>query len=143
MMLSRIDRHLLFVLLCLTIGASGCNSLTWTGTHAGVRYSIQRDKHTHHIVKGKDGSLMYDSPELIVLCEAGRLVINGESCGTVSEGDLVEITDLGTVLVNGQRRGDRLTGNEKLQSRLQAARTQVRTHTQAELDTVSRSTTFE
>ena len=62
---------------------------------------------------------MYDSPELTVLCEQQRLMINGQDCGAVELGDNVEITDLGTVLVNGKRRGDTLTGKQKVTERIE------------------------
>lgn len=87
---------------------SSCTSSVMT--HGGVRYSIKPDTRLHRIEKGANGRLMYDSPELTVLVDGGRLVINGTDCGAVAEKDHVEITDLGTVLVNGQRRGDSLTG---------------------------------
>ncbi|QDT33456.1 hypothetical protein [Thalassoglobus polymorphus] len=119
--------------IMLAMLAPSCSSLTWTGTHDGIRYSIHRDKRTHAIVKGEDGSLMYDSPELVVHYEAGRLIINGEECGVVSEGDHVEVTGIGTVLVNGQRRGDKLTGHAAMQKRLQEAKS-MQTHSEAELD---------
>lgn len=125
-------------LLIAFVACFSCQSLIWTGTHDGIRYSIHRDNRTHAIVKGQDGSLMYDSPELVVLCEAGRLKINGEACGTVSEGDLVAITEMGTVLVNGQRRGDSLTGREQMQQRLRQAKTFTETHSDAELELKSR-----
>lgn len=122
-----------FIALLLAMLTPSCSSLTWTGTHDGIRYSIHRDKRTHAIVKGKDGSLMYDSPELVVNCEMGKLVINGQESGTISEGDLVEVTELGTVLVNGQRRGDKLTGNAEMQDRIKQAKTIMQTHTDTEL----------
>lgn len=123
----------LLIVFAVTMLLPACSSLTWTGTHDGIRYSIHRDKRTHAIVRGEDGSLMYDSPELIVLCDAGRLVINGQQCGTVTEGDLVEVTELGTVLVNGQRRGDKMTGNQEMQERIKQAKSIVKTHSDAEL----------
>lgn len=76
---------------------------------------------------------MYDSPELVVNCEMGKLVINGQECGSISNGDLVEVTELGTVLVNGQRRGDKLTGNAEMQDRIKQAKTIMQTHTDTEL----------
>ncbi|TWT49923.1 hypothetical protein KOR42_37410 [Thalassoglobus neptunius] len=121
----------------LAVSTVGCNALTWNGTHHGIRYSIHRDLRNHSIVKGKDGSLMYDSPELVVLSENGKLMINGVESGEVSEGDLVKITDLGTVLVNGQRRGDKLTGHAELQKRLKQGQAVIETHTQAELDYIN------
>lgn len=132
-MLKRRIQFGIFGLIMVITLLPSCSSLTWTGTHAGIRYSIHRDKRTHAIVKGKDGSLMYDSPELIVNCEMGKLIINGEECGAISEGDLVEVTELGTVLVNGQRRGDKMTGNEQMQSRIRQAKAIMETHTDTEL----------
>ncbi len=124
----------LLIVITLTMLVPSCSSLTWTGTHDGVRYSIHRDKRTHAIVKGENGSLMYDSPELVVLSEAGSLVINGQASGTVGEGDLVEVTELGTVLVNGQRRGDKLTGHAEMQQRINQAKSMIQTHSNAELE---------
>lgn len=121
------------VIAILAMLAPSCSSLTWTGTHDGIRYRIHRDKRTHAIVRGENGSLMYDSPELVVQYEMGKLIINGQECGAVSEGDLVEVTELGTVLVNGQRRGDKLTGNEAMQNRIRQAKTIMQTHTDTEL----------
>lgn len=132
--MSKCSTQIGFVIaIVLAMLTPSCSSLTWTGTHDGIRYSIHRDKRTHAIVKGKDGSLMYDSPELIVNCEMGKLVINGQQCGSISDGDLVEVTELGTVLVNGQRRGDKLTGHEEMQSRIMQAKTIMQTHTDTEL----------
>ncbi len=124
----------LFIVITLTMLTPSCSSLTWTGTHDGIRYSIHRDNRTHAIVKGENGSLMYDSPELVVLSESGRLVINGESSGTVGDGDLVEVTELGTVLVNGERRGDKMTGHAEMQQRIKQAKANMQTHSYEELE---------
>lgn len=124
----------LLMLIAITAGLCSCNALTWTGTHGDVRYSIHRDLRHHAIVKGQNGSLMYDSPELVVLSENGRLMINGEEAGEVSPGDLVEITEIGTVLVNGQRRGDKMTGHAKMQERIQQAKIHLQTHSDEELE---------
>ena len=123
----------MLMLLSLAVAISSCNTFTWSGTHGDVRYSIHRDLRQHAIVKGKNGSLMYDSPELVVLCENGQLMVNGEAAGQVSAGDLVEITEIGTVLVNGQRRGDKLTGHAKMHERIEQAKIHMQTHSNAEL----------
>ena len=125
--------------IAIPVTLSACNALTWTGTHGDVRYSIHRDLRTHAIVKGQNGSLMYDSPELVVLSENGELKINGENAGTISKGDLVEITELGTVLVNGQRRGDKMTGHAKMQQRIQQAKAIIETHPDEELEYLEKS----
>lgn len=95
---------------CLALPA--CASLTGQ-SHGGIRYSIQPDKRSHRVEKGKDGRLMYDSPELTVIVDRGQMTINGQPGGPVNTGDHVEITDLGTVLVNGERRGDTTTGRQR------------------------------
>lgn len=116
-------RTSLFTLAILGgLAFSSCSSLGVQQTHGGVKYTIKPDSRSHRVEKGKDGSLMYDSPELTVQCTDGRLVINGEPAGTVKKGDHVEITDLGTVLVNGQRRGDTMTGYAKNKERIQQAK---------------------
>lgn len=104
------------------LAISSCSPLGFKQTHGGVKYTIQPDTRSHRVEKGKDGSLMYDSPELTVQCTGGQLVINGEPAGDVKKGDHVEITNLGTVLVNGQRRGDTMTGYAKNKQRIQQAR---------------------
>lgn len=116
------------VLGLMLLWNSSCQSLpsiTWRQSHGGIKYSIDRDIRANRIEKGKDGSLMYDSPELTVVCEAGKLTINGIPAGDVKKGDHVEITDLGTVLVNGQRRGDVMTGYHQNKKRIQQASHEV------------------
>ncbi|WP_437206019.1 hypothetical protein [Planctomicrobium sp. SH664] len=115
-------RHFVALLLALTALASSCAS-PWRASktnsmHGGIHYKIDPDRRNHRVEKSKDGRLMYDSPELTVICEKGRININGVDCGAVAQGDRVEITDLQTVLVNGERRGDCMTGHQANAQRL-------------------------
>ena len=104
---------------CLLSGLLLTSSCTSVMTHGGVSYKIAPDKRPHHIEKGADGRMMYDSPELTVISENGNLTINGQPAGAVNPGDKVEITDLGTVLVNGQRRGDTMMGHQQITERIE------------------------
>ncbi len=98
---------------------SACGTLTtWNGSHGGVKYTIHKDLRDNRIERNQAGRVMYDSPELTVISDAGVLEINGQQSGQVNKGDHVEITDMGTVLVNGQRRGDKTTGQAVNQHRL-------------------------
>ncbi|SFJ67473.1 hypothetical protein [Planctomicrobium piriforme] len=113
--------------MCLLAAAYSCSS-TMTArhqTHGGIRYTIAPDERFNRVEKGKNGSLMYDSPELTVVCENGQLKINGVPCGQVNKGDHVEITDVFTVMVNGQQRGDNFTGSTQNKQRLQQSKIQV------------------
>lgn len=97
-----------------------CRSV-WTSTHGGVKYSIHGDQKFHRIEREKNGRLMYDSPELTVVSENGRLLINGQDSGPVNQGDHVVVSDIGTVLVNGERRGDTQTGKQENARRIRQA----------------------
>lgn len=110
-------RAVLWQLLCGCLLMSVSCSSVWVGTHNGVRFTVHQDHRWSRIDNGK-GQFTYDSPELTVTAENGRLVINNEDAGELNPGDHVQITDLGTVLVNGQRRGDAFTGEEALKERL-------------------------
>ena len=88
------------------------------GRHNGVRYTIQPDRRWHRIESDKDGPFIYDSLELTVESHDGRLIINGEDSGSVEKGDHVQIDHMGTVFVNGTRRGDALTGKAENASRI-------------------------
>lgn len=101
----------------VAVVAASCSSV-WRRQHDGIRYTIHTDQRYHRIEREKEGRLMYDSPELTVVSENGRLVINGKDCGAVQKGDHVEVTDLGTVLVNGVRRGDPQTGQRENEQRV-------------------------
>lgn len=93
--------------------------------HGGVRYTIHPDQRFHRIEKGSNGRLIYDSPELVVTVENQQLNINGKNAGPVNKGDHVEITDLGTVTVNGEHRGDVMTNYKENARRLQARKNYV------------------
>lgn len=111
-----------FTLLCLML-AAGCTSMNSTLTrredHGGIRYSFPRSALNSRVEKSRDGGLMYDSPELTVDARNGQLLVNGVDCGPLREKDHVEVTDLNTVLVNGQRRGDSSTGATQNRQRVQ------------------------
>jgi len=108
--------------------AIGCTSLRSPyQVHGGIRYTLHEDSRFSRVEKGKNGSLMYDSPELTMSCENGRLRINGVDAGPVKTGDHVEVTEMQTVLVNGERRGDMTTGAELNRQRLQQSKLQVET----------------
>lgn len=96
-------------------------------THGGIKYTIAPDERFHRVEKGKNGSLMYDSPELTVVCENGMLKINGQQAGPVQKGDHVEITDTFQVMVNGQHRGDVTTGHTENKQRIQQSKFEVQT----------------
>jgi hypothetical protein len=107
------------LMLTLSVGLSSCAALTMSQQmHGGIRYTIYPDARDHRIEKGKNGSLMYDSPELTVVSANGQLKINGIDCGPVKKGDHVEITEECTVTVNGQYRGDMTTGARENSQRL-------------------------
>ncbi|MCA8999391.1 MAG: hypothetical protein KDA80_20520 [Planctomycetaceae bacterium] len=109
------------LLLATSCASSGIyNAGMYKGRHGGIKYTIQPDKRMHHVEKGKNGRLTYDSAELVVVAEDERLKINGQDCGPLSEGDHLEITDIGTVLVNGERRGDSMTNSRVNRARLKA-----------------------
>ena len=108
----------LTALLLTLCACQAVPSMTWNETHGGIKYSIDRDLRFNRIEKGKDGSLLYDSPELTVVCQQGHLTINGVDSGSVQKGDTVQITEFGTVNVNGQRRGDQMTGAWENQKRV-------------------------
>ncbi|HWL07629.1 MAG TPA: hypothetical protein VNQ76_04435 [Planctomicrobium sp.] len=94
-------------------------------THGGIKYSISPDQRSHRIEKGKSGSLMYDSPELTVLSENGQLQINGQPAGPINKGDHLQITDSFQVFVNGQPRGNNMTGYTENQQRIQQSKFEV------------------
>ncbi|WP_437228485.1 hypothetical protein SH661x_000933 [Planctomicrobium sp. SH661] len=109
----------------LVLGAaSACTSLSKTAyqTHGGIKYTLHEDTRFSRVEKGKNGSLMYDSPELTMSCENGRLVVNGVHVGNVNPGDHVEVTDTQMVLVNGQPRGDMTTGSELNRQRIKQSK---------------------
>jgi len=116
-------------LLILLGAGSSCASLTtWNGTHEGVKYTIHKDQRDHRIERGKNGRLLYDSPELTVTSENGQLRVNGQLAGAVKTGDHVEVTELGTVLVNNERRGDKMTGRQEMQRRITASKQWAQNH---------------
>jgi len=114
--------------LWMTVAAlavtSACKSLQTSSNqlHGGIRYTLHEDTRFSRVEKGKNGSLMYDSPELTVNCENGKLRINGVDAGTVKPGDHVEVTDTQVVLVNGEHRGDVTTGAALNRQRLQQSK---------------------
>lgn len=114
-------RRVLTTLICAcTLVIAGCASLTTAQQeHGGIRYSFPRDLKSARVEKARDGGLMYDSPQLTVDCRNGQLTVNGVNCGPVKEHDHVEVTDLGTVLVNGQRRADSSTGAQPNRKRIE------------------------
>lgn len=91
-------------------------------THGGVRYTLHEDTRFSRVEKGKNGSLMYDSPELTMICEEGKLKVNGVDAGPVKPGDHVEVTDTQMVLVNGEHRGDSTSGAALNRQRLQQSK---------------------
>ncbi len=102
-------------------GAVSCTAMQSGQMHGGIKYSIHPDSRLHRIEKGKDGSLMYDSPELTVNVQQGHMTINGQDAGPVKQGDHVEITELGEVKINGRHRGDVMTGYQQNKQRIQQA----------------------
>lgn len=94
-------------------------------THGGIHYKLHEDTRFSRVEKGKNGSLMYDSPELTMSCENGKLKVNGVDAGPVKPGDRVEVTDTQIVLVNGQPRGDVTTGSELNRQRIQQSKLEV------------------
>jgi len=115
--------------LCLTGSlVLGCTTTMRSPymTHGGIRYTLHEDTRFSRVEKGKNGSLMYDSPELTVQCENGRLHVNGVDSGPVKPGDHVEVTDTQIVLVNGEHRGDMTTGSELNRQRLQQSKLEVK-----------------
>jgi hypothetical protein len=119
--------HWILAVTLVAVVAASCSSV-WRRQHDGVRYTIHTDPRSHRIEREKEGRLMYDSPELTVVCENGRLVINGKDCGAVHKGDHVEVTDLGTVLVNGERRGDTQTGQRENDQRIHKTKAFIKEH---------------
>jgi hypothetical protein len=125
-------RNFLVALLVCSLFAS-CTSLkssTRTGgvveqTHGGIKYTLHQDPRFVRVDKGKNGSLSYDSPELSMTCENGRLVVNGVYCGPVKPGDHVEVTDTQIVRVNGEHRGDITTGSDINRQRIQQSKLEV------------------
>jgi|GEM_PF-2407164 len=119
--------------LCCALAMAGsissCKSMMsgmqTTQTHGGVKYTIQPDERFHRIEKGKNGSLMYDSPELTVVSENGHLQINGQNAGPIKKGDHVQITDSFQVMVNGQPRGNNMTGYHENQQRIHQSKPQT------------------
>jgi hypothetical protein len=114
-------RFPLIAVLALTMagGLTSCTALAVSQQmHGGIRYTIFPDARDHRIEKGKNGSLMYDSPELTVVSANGQLKINGIDCGTVKKGDHVEITEECMVKVNGDYRGDVTTGARENSQRI-------------------------
>ena len=128
-MTRRTPTSLTLVVLASLMSAPSCASLTtWQGTHAGIKYSIHKDQRDHRIERNRDGRLMYDSPELTVVSESGQLSVNGQPAGPLAKGDHVEVTSLGTVLVNGQRRGDKMTGRPEMQARIERSKALLDAH---------------
>lgn len=134
MMLITSSRKWTFVAALLTMGlVASCSSLKSSArvgssaeqTHGGIKYSLHQDTRFVRVDKGKNGSLSYDSPELSMTCENGRLVVNGVFCGPVKPGDHVEVTETQMVLVNGERRGDITTGSEINRQRIQQSKLEV------------------
>ncbi len=110
----------------LVLSAVSCRSVMETSQfHGGIKYTIAADERFHRIEKGKNGSLMYDSPDLTVLCENGRLKINGQDAGAVEKGDHVMVTDSFQVMVNGKPRGNSMTGYSENQQRIQQSKFEV------------------
>lgn len=125
------DRVCLWVILAALSITSACKSLHQipsNGVHGGIKYTLHEDTRFSRVEKGKNGSLMYDSPELTVQCENGKLRINGQDAGTVKAGDHVEVTDTQMVLVNGEHRGDVTTGAAQNRQRLQQSKMEVMAH---------------
>jgi len=121
------SRCIQFAMLALYLAGTSlsCASMVSARSmHGGIRYTIAPDQRKHRIEKGKNGSLMYDAPDLTVLSENGRLNINGVDCGPVKKGDHVEITDTYMVQVNGEYRGDNTTGSAENQQRLNQSKMQ-------------------
>lgn len=134
MMLITPSRKWTFAIALLTVGlVASCSSLKSSSraggvaeqTHGGIKYSLHQDTRFVRVDKGKNGSLSYDSPELSMTCENGRLVVNGVFCGPVKPGDHVEVTETQIVLVNGERRGDITTGSEINRQRIQQSKLEV------------------
>jgi len=117
--------------LSLLVAVSLCSCATTGATtvgqqvHGGIKYTLYKDSRFSRVEKGKDGSLMYDSPELTVSCTQGRLNVNGVNVGMVKSGDHVEVTEYQTVLVNGQIVADNTTGSAANQQRLQQSKFEV------------------
>lgn len=109
----------------MTICSCTSTSSMLRDQHGGIRYTIHPDKRFHRIEKGSNGRLIYDSPELVVTVEHHQININGKNVGPVKQGDHIEITDLGTVLVNGEHRGDVMTNYRENERRLQARKKYV------------------
>ncbi len=95
-------------------------------SHDGIRYTIAQDQRFSRIEKGKSGSFLYDSPELTVLVDQGRLKINGQDAGPVQKGDHVEVNDMLQVTVNGKERGNVTTGYSENQQRIQQSKLEIR-----------------
>lgn len=109
------------------LASASCQSMVGVSrsTHHGIRYTIAPDQRFSRIEKGKNGSFLYDSPELTVLCEQGRLKINGQDAGPVQKGDHVEVNESLQVLVNGKERGNVMTGYSENQQRIQQSKLEV------------------
>ncbi|WP_437188063.1 hypothetical protein SH668x_001492 [Planctomicrobium sp. SH668] len=116
----------LFAGLFILVSAFSCAAFRAPyQTHGGVRYTLYEDNRFSKVEKGKDGRLMYDSPELTMSTENGRIYVNGVDCGPVKPGDHVEVTDTQMVLVNKERRGDITTGAAENRERIKQSKFEV------------------